>query len=620
MALRLESPAQARGSRALDAALQGRLASHALTGPRRRLGVEHEYAVFEGDRQVDFRDHVHHLPVDARALHPVNRHMLFTASGIALMADGVVAEIASPPEPLRRGFGAALEAWGASGRALLDASLPPSLRLVPGSTHISVETHPSRTDQLCWWFAQTFAPALMLLVDNAESPGALVRPRPSRFEFGGEFVDGIRLRAAATFAVGAVLALEQARRLPPTVQVALEPARQRYGWYIDRTAFGPDLYTEGRAARLRLTTGETVTAQAHMEACWAIAREALTAAGDLADPDDIEAVERIVRGDIPLPCEHATWNEALPAIAPPASAYASLAHTRHGVTVTPVTATWDFVVFRVTRGASQVMVSVPESQLGSFATGIAAGDLDDLVARALDVRALPTLRAHSQTLTAGFFTAVVPGDALLPRDRVGVGAGPVSTVRPGKVDPPQPPPPHRDPVRRGGFPWLWVAVAIGCIGLLWGGLTVMGDDLDPGQPTPTPTSIAGTPTSTPATPLPVIGPITSVAGPLTVYTLDTSQVSAQESITIEWSGSTCGSAVAEGNRYSWDHREVVIGLTGGLGNRELGRAGTCDHRADPTHGNPLIVAQITGKSFTAQCTFQGAGAGVGPRCTVQRRP
>ena len=116
-----------------------------------------------------------------------------------------------------------------------------------------------------------------------------------------------------------------------------------------------------------------------------------------------------------------------------------------------------------------------------------------------------------------------------------------------------------------------------------------------------------------------VGPITAVAGALTVYTLDISGIPAEEAATFTWSGSTCGTAAPEGNRYSWDHREVVVGLSGGRGNRELGRAGDCNHRTDATHGNPEIAVVVTGKTFAARCTFQGAGGGTGPHCVVTPR-
>ena len=40
--------------------------------------------------------------------------------------------------------------------------------------------------------------------------------------------------------------------LPPVLDIEPEPARERYGWYVDREAFGPDLYVVGRRTPLSL--------------------------------------------------------------------------------------------------------------------------------------------------------------------------------------------------------------------------------------------------------------------------------------------------------------------------------------------------------------------------------
>ncbi|MEX1022132.1 MAG: hypothetical protein WD058_03185 [Dehalococcoidia bacterium] len=120
----------------------------------------------------------------------------------------------------------------------------------------------------------------------------------------------------------------------------------------------------------------------------------------------------------------------------------------------------------------------------------------------------------------------------------------------------------------------------------------------------------------------VLGPIVAVAGQVvTEYVVALEQFPALETITFAWSGATCGTARSYVNRYAWDHREIVVGLSGGIfGNQELGRSGDCDHRADPTHGNPLVVAEVSGQSFSARCTFQGAGSGTGPHCDIAYLP
>jgi len=71
--------------------------------PTRVLGIEHEFGVFDGDEQLDFRDIIHDLPIREWALHPTNPHMYFTDQGSALIADGMVAEAATPPTNLTRG-------------------------------------------------------------------------------------------------------------------------------------------------------------------------------------------------------------------------------------------------------------------------------------------------------------------------------------------------------------------------------------------------------------------------------------------------------------------------------------------------------------------------------------
>jgi hypothetical protein len=516
---------------------------------------------------------------------------------------------------LRSGFGTALDAWADHGARLLRASLPASLRLLPGSTHLSVETPPARTDQIALWVTRTFAPALMLLTDRTDSPGVLVRPRPGRFEFGGEFVEGTRLRAAATFVAGAVMALEAARRLPPAVEVMLEPARQRYGWYIDRTAFGPDLYRDGRGARLLLARGGTVTAQQQIEACWEIAREALDG---FASADDIDAVDRMVRGDIPLPCEDGGWRDARPSGGVPSSPYARLDHRRStargAITVEPVTATWDFVAFRVARADAATIVNVPESDLDAFTRLIEAGELDDLLVRALEPSVLPRLETHRQTLHAGVFASVTAGDALLPRDRVGVGAGPVSTLRPGKVEdppPPPPPPPPPEKKRRTRFPW-WPFVVIGCIGLIGGGFILRGgdDQVDPDR-TPTPAASAtAAATSTPgvAPQPPAVGPIRAVlTTPVTTYTVEASSP-ASRPLTYRWSlvadpGQDCGRKTPTSN--------ALVPSPSATWSHENGPPDNCSHNA-ADHPFTVTVEVSDGVNPPVRRTYRGSNTGTGP--------
>lgn len=93
----------------------------------------------------------------------------------------------------------------------------------------------------------------MLLMDRIDSPGLLVRPRPGRTELCGEFLEDEPLAAVAAFVAGSTRACAAAVRrpggrtaLPPRLDVRLARAVHRYGWYVDRRAFGTDLHAAGR--------------------------------------------------------------------------------------------------------------------------------------------------------------------------------------------------------------------------------------------------------------------------------------------------------------------------------------------------------------------------------------
>jgi hypothetical protein len=275
--------------------------------PRRRsgarLGVEHEYRVHGPEGLLDVRDVVDDLDLGVRA-DPTDPHAQRGAWGGVVTADGAEAEVATPPVAVAPGAVADVVALAARGRGILAAALGEDHHLEGYSTHLNVSA-PRRGDvRLATRFATTFAPSLMLLLDRTTSPGLLVRPRPGRLELGGEFADGVDLEVALTFALGAVLASGGRRREVARlrVEVGLERAVERYGWYVDRAAFGCDLYDLGRDAPLRLHGSRTtVTAGTHLERSWAIARDRLT--GTLG-PDELARVDAVVGGAAALPRRH----------------------------------------------------------------------------------------------------------------------------------------------------------------------------------------------------------------------------------------------------------------------------------------------------------------------------
>jgi hypothetical protein len=179
----------------------------------------------------------------------------------------------------------------------------PRLRLEGYSSHISVSFAARDDRRASRRYAETFAPALMLLMDRATSPGLLVRPRPGRLELCGEHVSDSAARAAVAFAVGSVRALTRASRgalAALRVRADLVPAVERYGIYVDRRAFGPDLYDQGRGARLETHAGIPRLAQQQLELAWALARESL--ASDVG-ACDLEMADRMVHGELALPSE-----------------------------------------------------------------------------------------------------------------------------------------------------------------------------------------------------------------------------------------------------------------------------------------------------------------------------
>lgn len=299
----LDSGAHDRG---LLEALRRRPRARLTRRPRRsrvlRVGVEHEYRVHGPGGVVDVRTIVDGLDLGVRA-DPTDPHAHRGPWGGVVTADGAEAEVATPPVPVGPGAVARVAALAAAGRAHLAAALGDDHRLEGFSTHLNVSA-PSRGDRpRAALFARTFAPALMLLLDRPTSPGLLVRPRPGRLELGGEYSAGDDLAVALLFALGATLALGSIRDRRSCRALALdllvEPARERYGWYVDRRAVGADLYELGRETPLRRSaTGATVTAGRHLEDAWAVARARLV--GLLPDAE-LAPVDDVVGGTTPLP-------------------------------------------------------------------------------------------------------------------------------------------------------------------------------------------------------------------------------------------------------------------------------------------------------------------------------
>ena len=396
---------------ALDAKLR-----HALDVPiptLRRVGVEHEYTVQRAGETVDFRRHIHHLGLAGGALDPGDPNAHRCEWGGVVTADGCEAEIASPPELLRPGFATRLDDWARKGFEQLSTAMP-RLELSGYSTHISVEVPDRCAISVARRFVASFAAPTMLLLDNADSPGLLVRPRRGRLELCGDHLVGSQLRSAALFAAGATQiclegsAVERRDRL----RSQIVPATGRFGFYIDRRAFGVDLYSAARVASLQTRRGRTVTAQDVLTDSWSLVREHCARLGTA---EEFSTLEAAIAGDAPLPVEnrvdHAHDRMASEFTHDP-SPYGSIVVTRERPmsTVEAVAATWDFTLFGVRRPCDHrphAVVCVPSRFLDRFLECLDTGSLDALLHDILTTSqdALPRLEDRSATQSVGVFAA-----------------------------------------------------------------------------------------------------------------------------------------------------------------------------------------------------------------------
>ena len=423
-----------RRDRRLSEALRLRVPSDVPPGPGGLLGLELEFSVrlVQGG-QVHFGSLIHRLGLDGIALDPGDPNAYRCSWGGVITSDGAEAEIATPPVPARPGFTARLQAWAQTGEAELRRALPRGIGLDGYSAHFSAAMPAKLNDRVCRLYAETFAADLMLLMDRIDSPGLLVRPRPGRTELCGEFTEREQLAAAAAFVAGSTRACAAAVRrqngrvaLPPRLNVRLARAVHRYGWFVDRGAFGTDLHAAGRRALLPRAAGGTIWAQSHLELAWAAARQALA---EDAAASDLHAAEAMVAGSLPLPAEqdqsddaaggqrHADVGFPLDGTVVPDTPRLCV-HARPGFTLRPVAAAWDFTVFEATGPARSAYACIPRDSLPGFAAALEDGALDDAIAAYL---ALPSRRrvlsASQQTRRPGLYDQMGAPAGLLAPER-----------------------------------------------------------------------------------------------------------------------------------------------------------------------------------------------------------
>jgi len=407
------------------------------------VGIEHEFLVVRDSARLGFDDLIHSLTLDGRRLDPTDPNAYRCSWGGVITADGREAEIATPPVSVEPGFVAEARAWTEVGRRSLVSALPTDVDLEGYSTHVSVSVPEHRVERIADLYVKHFSLPMMLLFDRVESPGLLVRPRSGRLELCGEFSSGAHLDAAVAFAVGSTLACTdadargRADRLPRRVRVKVRPSVHRYGTFVHRRAFGPDLYTAGRSAmvrsRLRRTNADALLRDATASALGALA--------DVAGTADVTELERVAAGDVRLPCE-SDHLELTPTVNAPATTPGPFGRVlsrrqRLNFTIDAIIATWDLTAFEVT-GSRLAYIGVRRAHLAAFLDDLDAGRLDGTITGYLRQPAAGRVLASADQVTdVAYFDQLGNPAGLGPPERDLTGArhsagGGARGNRPGK--------------------------------------------------------------------------------------------------------------------------------------------------------------------------------------------
>lgn len=377
----------------------------------RRVGIEQEFVVTRGGTTVDFASVARAGWLPGKRLDRGDPHAHRLPWGGVITADGREAEIATPPATLAPGFTHRLSDWLARGRTELDASLGEDFRIDGGSTHVNVEVADRQATPIAKRFVARHSLAMMLLLDRKHSPGLLVRPRRGRLELGGEYVTGPQLVAASVFAAAAVMDCQRVGRRSTYGKFAVEPARERFGYYVDRRAFGGDLYNTGRA-----TTIGRRTAQWNLQRSWEIVRPD---AATFATRTELATTDAVVRGDHPLPCERPDADDAHPDTFTSWGPDLTATSHRFGFELVAVLATWEQVVFQLTHHERSWLLAVPAERAGLLLRLFTSGLLDAYLRRivATPDTAFEPLLAADQIGRGGVFGKLGNGTTLQPPER-----------------------------------------------------------------------------------------------------------------------------------------------------------------------------------------------------------
>ena len=376
----------------------------------RRVGVEHEYALWCASAQIDFRRLLPTIAADLRTLDPGDPRARRLPSGVMITADGREAELATPPLRWDASAPGSLDELLAVERSVLAARAAEAAGadLVTGfSTHVNVTAPDDQVVEVGRRFVLHCGLATALVGEPRTSAGLLVRPRRGRLEIGGEYAEGDHLVALVTFVGAAVAALLDdvpPPRLPEPVAV---PAREKFGWFLPPEGPYADLLDRGRAAGGEL-----------LDAVWAWARPSC-----LRDGVDPEPVDRLVAG-APLRLEDHATSPGRCTIQRDAGASTPATEGDTGprlldgdVHAETLWLTWHHVVWVFRGSGREVHAVVPVDREAEFLARLDAGEFDELVRRELMRRAgRRRLVVNAQLDGPGWWHEVRPG-ALVPAER-----------------------------------------------------------------------------------------------------------------------------------------------------------------------------------------------------------
>lgn len=405
--------------------------------PATLLGVEHEYQLDPLRGPIDFRQIIHSLGIDGARLDPGDVHAYRLRSGAVLTADGVTAEVATPPVPFAPDVADRLLDLQHAGLEELTRVLPDGTPLFGYSTHISVSVPDHLNDELCALYARTFGPALMFQMNSIRTEGIYIRPRPGRIEFCGNYCADDRLRAATTFAASSVAAclaqLEGSSTalsaLPNALEVVTGPDPIRYGLHLSSDSFTAGDSSRDHDLLLHSPDGD-LTLGDLLGRCWAAAEPFLpnnTSAGLPTNdsPEDFNAARSSdpAAPATPRPQTPTTSAAVLerPTLAEPLAVYGAILEqvVRPRFGVTAAVAVWDFAAFQIAADARTAYVCVPRAELPAFWTELTSGARDRQIEAFLQTEARRRLlQTHGQTRAFGLWDDLAISQRLLSSERL----------------------------------------------------------------------------------------------------------------------------------------------------------------------------------------------------------